>query len=50
MNNHKLNRSADGNDENRGEGVDDFNVNTKTTTRDCPDMHFRVLDLIQKMA
>ena len=48
MNNHKLNRGADGNDENRGEGVDDLKVNTKATMRDCPDTHYRVLDLIHK--
>jgi EPS-associated MarR family transcriptional regulator len=32
----------------KGEGVDDLNVNTKVTTSDCPDTHYRVLDLIQK--
>ena len=46
MNNLKLKRSADGNHKKRGEGVDDFKLNTRTTTRDCPDTHYRVLDLI----
>jgi EPS-associated MarR family transcriptional regulator len=40
--------SADGKNENKGEGVDDLKVNTKATTRDCPDTHYRVLDLIHK--
>jgi EPS-associated MarR family transcriptional regulator len=40
--------SADDNIEKKGEGVDDLKVNTRTTTRDCPDTHYRVLDLIQK--
>ena len=48
MNNLKLKRAADGKNENRGEGVDDLKVNTKATTRDCPDTHYRVLDLIHK--
>ena len=28
--------------------MDDLSANTKTTTRECPDTHFRVLDLIHK--
>jgi len=48
LNNLKLKRAADGKNENRGEGVDDLKVNTKATTRDCPDTHYRVLDLIHK--
>ena len=28
--------------------MDDLSANTKATTRDCPDTHFRVLDLIHK--
>ena len=48
MNNHKLKRGADGNDENRVKAVDDLKLNTRTTTRDCPDTHYRVLDLIHK--
>jgi len=48
LNNLKLKRAADGKNENRGEGVDDLKVITKATTRDCPDTHYRVLDLIHK--
>jgi len=48
LNNLKLKRAADGNNKNKGEGVDDLKVNTKATTRDCPDTHYRVLDLIHK--
>ena len=48
MNNLKLKRAADGKNENRGEGVYDLKMNTKATTRDCPDTHYRVLDLIHK--
>jgi EPS-associated MarR family transcriptional regulator len=40
--------SADGNDENRVKAVDDLKLNTRTPTRDCPDTHYRVLDLIHK--
>jgi len=32
----------------KGEGEDDLNANTKAITRECPDTHFRVLDLIHK--
>jgi EPS-associated MarR family transcriptional regulator len=41
-------RVAHGNNEKKGEGVDDLKLNTRTTTRDCPDTHYRVLDLIHK--
>jgi EPS-associated MarR family transcriptional regulator len=40
--------SADGNSKNRDGVVDDLKLNTRTTTRDCPDTHYRVLDLIHK--